>query len=72
MAGDRLVKSVADAQAAGRVSLRFRDGGVDAVIDGSEPSAPLEKPSSEAISTPSRAPRKAREPQQGGQQDLFS
>src|SRR3546814_6990568 len=30
LAGDRLVKSVADAQAAGAVSLHFRDGAVGA------------------------------------------
>src|SRR3546814_11814193 len=33
MAGDRLVKSVADAQAAGAVSLHFRDGAVGATIE---------------------------------------
>jgi exodeoxyribonuclease VII large subunit len=68
MAGDRLVKSVADAQAAVAVSLHFRDGMVDATIGG----APLEKPSGEAISSSSRAPRKLREGQETGQQDLFS
>ncbi|WP_327752531.1 exodeoxyribonuclease VII large subunit [Sphingobium sp. SJ10-10] len=69
MAGDRLVKSVAEAQAAGAVSLHFRDGAVGASIDGD---APLEKPSAEAISTPSRAPRKPREGKGTDQQDLFS
>ena len=69
MAGDRLVKSVAEAQAAGAVSLHFRDGAVGASIEGG---APLEKPSAEAISTPSRAPRKPREGKGTDQQDLFS
>nr|WP_087574704.1 exodeoxyribonuclease VII large subunit [Sphingomonas sp. CDS-1] len=69
MAGDRLVKSVAEAQAAGSVSLHFRDGAVGASIEGG---APLEKPSAEAISTPSRAPRKPREGKGTDQQDLFS
>ncbi|WP_150290190.1 exodeoxyribonuclease VII large subunit [Sphingobium estronivorans] len=69
MTGDRLVKSVAEAQAAGAVSLHFRDGAVDAAIEGA---TPLEKPPAEAISTPSRPPRKPREGQDSGQQDLFS
>src|SRR3546814_3028818 len=46
MAGDRLVKSVADAQAAGAVSLHFRDGAVGATIEGG---TPLEKPPAEEI-----------------------
>ncbi|PNQ00648.1 exodeoxyribonuclease VII large subunit [Sphingobium sp. SA916] len=69
MAGDRLVKSVTEARSAGAVSLHFRDGAVGASIDGG---TPLEKPAAEAISTPSRTPRKAREGQETGQQDLFS
>ncbi|PJG48042.1 exodeoxyribonuclease VII large subunit [Sphingobium sp. LB126] len=69
MAGDRLVRSVADAQAAGAVSLHFRDGAVGATIEGG---TPLEKPPVEAISSPSRPPRKSREGQESGQQDLFS
>jgi len=69
MAGDRLVKSVAQAQAEGVVSLHFRDGAVGASIQGG---TPLEKPSAEAISSPSRTPRKPREGKEIGQQDLFS
>ena len=69
MAGDRLVKSVAQAQAEGLVSLHFRDGAVGASIQGG---TPLEKPSAEAISNPSRTPRKPREGKETGQQDLFS
>ncbi|WP_176592350.1 exodeoxyribonuclease VII large subunit [Sphingobium sp. EM0848] len=69
MAGDRLVKSVVEARAAGAVSLHFRDGAVGAIIEGG---TPLEKPSAEAISTPSRPPRKPREGRESGQQDLFS
>ena len=69
MAGDRLVKSAAQAQAEGLVSLHFRDGAVGASIQGG---TPLEKPSAEAISNPSRTPRKPREGKETGQQDLFS
>ena len=69
MAGDRLVKSVAQAQEEGVVSLHFRDGAVGASIQGG---TPLEKPSAEAISSPSRTPRKPRKGKEIGQQDLFS
>ena len=72
MAGDRLVKSVADARAAGQVALHFADGAVGAAVDGGQGPAPLEKPQPEAISPSSPNPRKAREGQESRQQDLFS
>ncbi len=72
MAGDRLMKTVADARGAGTVSLHFADGAIDATVEGAPPAAPLEKPVGEAISPLSRAPRKSRESEATGQQDLFS
>lgn len=69
MAGDRLVRSVTDAQAAGQVSLHFADGAVAAAID---TAAPLEAAPAPAISAPSRPARKPRDTVEGGQQDLFS
>lgn len=72
MAGDRLVKSVADARATGAVVLHFADGAVGASVDGSQPSIPLEKPQDQAISPLSRPLRKPREGKENGQQDLFS
>lgn len=72
MAGDRLVRTVTDARAAGTVSLHFTDGTVAAAIADSDIAAPLEKPSVKLISNPSRTPRKVREEEGNGQQDLFS
>lgn len=69
MDGDRLVRTTAEARAAGAVTLRFADGQVDARIEGVEMPAPA------PISTPS--PRKPRDKggadKSGpGQPDLFS
>ncbi|ANI77962.1 MULTISPECIES: exodeoxyribonuclease VII large subunit [Sphingobium] len=72
MAGDRLVKTTADARAAGAVSLHFADGAVGAVIEGGSPPTPLEKPPSQAISPSSRPARKPQESGETRQQDLFS
>ncbi len=72
MAGGHLVKSVAGAQAAGRVTLHFQDGDIGAAIDGDEPVSPLENPRPEAISPVARPARKAREGEERRQQDLFS
>lgn len=72
MAGDKLVRTVAEAKAAGMVSLRFQDGSVGATVDGGDVPRPLEKPPAQAISPVSRAPRKPREAGEIGQQDLFS
>ncbi|HEX7874970.1 MAG TPA: exodeoxyribonuclease VII large subunit [Sphingobium sp.] len=72
MAGGALVRSVVDAKRAGAVTLHFADGPVGATIDGGQASPPLEKPRPEAISPVSRGPRKTREGQESGQQDLFS
>lgn len=72
MAGGRLVRSVADARAAGSVALHFDDGAVDATVTSGPPSAALEKPAPAAISSASPGARKAREGQEGRQQDLFS
>ena len=69
MAGDRLIRTVTDAQAAGQVSLHFADGAVAAAIDAA---APLEAAPAPAISAPSRPARKPRDTVEGGQQDLFS
>lgn len=65
MAGDRLVASVADAQAAGAVTIRFRDGSVAAQVGAAAPAVLAEAPP---------APRPARKPRDGapGQQDLFA
>lgn len=68
MAQGRLVQSVAAAQAAGAVTLHFKDGTVNAAIG----DAQLE---SQAPATPSSPPRPARKPREAGdkqQQDLFS
>jgi exodeoxyribonuclease VII large subunit len=72
MAGDRLVKTVADARAAGAVSLHFADGAIAAAIEGGSPPPPLEKPPGQAISASSRPARKAQEGGETRQQDLFS
>ena len=72
MAGDRLVKSVAEAQGAGAVSLHFGDGAVDAIVGtGSTPPA-LEKAPTQAISSSPRPSRKPQEGTENRQQDLFS
>ncbi|WP_030539188.1 exodeoxyribonuclease VII large subunit [Sphingobium sp. DC-2] len=72
MAGGRLVRTVADAEAAGVVSLHFADGAIAATVEGGALPSPLEKPQSQAISP---VPRPSRKPREGGetrQQDLFS
>ncbi|MFZ2996500.1 exodeoxyribonuclease VII large subunit [Sphingobium sp.] len=69
MAQGRLIQSVAAAQAAGAVTLHFRDGTVDAAVGGD--GARLEKLEPQVISAPSRSPRKSRE-DGTMQQDLFS
>jgi exodeoxyribonuclease VII large subunit len=66
-AGGRLVKSVAQAQAAGTVTLRFADGETGAVVGGG-----VEKARPVDISERKPAPRKSRETATAGQQDLFS
>ncbi len=72
MAGDQLVKSVTEAQAAGAVSLHFSDGAVRAEVGpASEPST-LEKAPPQAISHSSRPSRKAQGGEENRQQDLFS
>jgi exodeoxyribonuclease VII large subunit len=70
MAGGRLVQSVAAAQAAGAVTLHFKDGTVDATVG--QGAALLEQPDPAAISSAPRAPRKARSADAPPQQDLFS
>jgi exodeoxyribonuclease VII large subunit len=72
MSGDRLVKTVSDARAAGAVSLHFADGAVAATVEGGSPPPALEKPQSQAISSSSRSSRKAQESGETRQQDLFS
>lgn len=72
MAGDRLVKTAADAQRAGVVDLHFADGSVGATVAGGGAPAPLEKPQNQAISPSSRPPRKPRGGEDASQQDLFS
>jgi exodeoxyribonuclease VII large subunit len=70
MAGDRLVKTTADALAAGNVTLRFADGAVDAVVGGT---GGLEKARAGDISErPRPAARKSAAPLEKRQQDLFS
>ncbi len=70
MAQGHLVQSVAAAQAAGQVTLHFKDGTVEAAI-GNAP--PLEKRPPDAISPPPTRPaRKPREADATPQQDLFS
>lgn len=70
MAGGRLVQSVAAAQAAGAVTLHFKDGTVDATVG--QGAALLEKPDPAAISSTSRQSRKPRSADAPPQQDLFS
>ena len=73
MAGDRLVRTVADALAAGTVALHFADGAVGATVEGGQtPPAPLEKQPPEAISPLSVPSRKSRGASEDRQQDLFS
>ncbi|WP_340265631.1 exodeoxyribonuclease VII large subunit [Sphingobium mellinum] len=72
MAGDRLVKSVADARKTVSVALHFADGAVDATVSSGAPSTALEKPAPGAISSGPSSARKAREGQESRQQDLFS
>jgi exodeoxyribonuclease VII large subunit len=69
MAGGHLIRDTNAARAAGQVTLHFRDGEVDAAVDGAPP---LEKPAPAAISTSSRPPRKLRSEEETRQQDLFS
>lgn len=69
MAQGHLVQSVAAAQAAGQVTLHFKDGTVEAAIGDA---APLEKRPPVAISPASRPARKPREADATPQQDLFS
>lgn len=68
MAQGRLVQSVAAAQAAGAVTLHFKDGTVNAAIG----DAQLESQAPAALSSPPRPARKAREAGDKQQQDLFS
>lgn len=70
MAQGRLVQSVAAAQAAGAVTLHFKDGTVDATVGLA--GATLEKNAPTAISSPPRPARKTREEGGTQQQDLFS
>jgi exodeoxyribonuclease VII large subunit len=70
MAQGRLVQSVAAAQAAGAVTLHFKDGTVDAAVG--HGGAPLEKPDPAAISMAPRPARKPRGADETPQQDLFS
>ena len=72
MAGDRLVRTVDEARAAGTVSLHFDDGAVAATVEGGPPSPALEKAPSQAISPTSRPSRKSQEGGEIRQQDLFS
>lgn len=70
MAGDRLVKSAAEAMAAGAVTLRFADGAVDAAVGAPDG---LEKAPPRDISEPRpKAVRKGAPAGEGRQQDLFS
>ncbi|BBD01276.1 exodeoxyribonuclease VII large subunit [Sphingobium sp. YG1] len=68
MAQGRLVQSVTAAQAAGAVTLHFKDGTVNAAIG----DAQLESQAPAALSSPPRPARKAREAGDKQQQDLFS
>lgn len=68
MAQGRLVQSVAAAQAAGAVTLHFKDGTVGAAIG----DAQLESQAPAVLSSPPRPARKAREAGDKQQQDLFS
>ncbi|MEC3950972.1 exodeoxyribonuclease VII large subunit [Sphingobium sp. HWE2-09] len=70
MAQGRLMQSVAAARAAGKVTLHFRDGTVDAVVG--DAARPVEKGAPGAISAAPRPVRKARETDDMPQQDLFS
>jgi exodeoxyribonuclease VII large subunit len=70
MAGGRLVQSVEAAQAAGAVTLHFKDGTVDATVG--QGAALLEKPDPTATSSTSRQSRKPRSADAPPQQDLFS
>jgi exodeoxyribonuclease VII large subunit len=75
MAGDRLLRTAAEARAAGAFTLTFQDGMLAARVDDGAPdgapAAPLEKVAAPDISSPPRSPRKPR-PEEGRQQDLFS
>jgi exodeoxyribonuclease VII large subunit len=68
MAQGQLVQSVAAAQAAGAVTLHFKDGTVGAAIG----DAQLESQAPTVLSSPPRPARKAREVGDKQQQDLFS
>lgn len=70
MARGQLVQSVAAAQAAGQVTLHFKDGTVDAAVGQSV--APFEQGAPHPISSPPRPARKTREDGEKQQQDLFS
>ncbi|HWV12543.1 MAG TPA: exodeoxyribonuclease VII large subunit [Sphingobium sp.] len=72
MAGDRLIKSVAEAQAAGTMSLHFSDRAIGAEVATGSASPTLEKAPQQAISASSRPSRKAQEGVEDRQQDLFS
>jgi exodeoxyribonuclease VII large subunit len=69
MAQGRLVQSVAAAQAAGQVTLHFKDGTVNAAI-GDAP--PLEPKAALAISSAAKPARKPRDSDEIPQHDLFS
>jgi exodeoxyribonuclease VII large subunit len=69
MAQGRLVQSVAAAQAAGQVTLHFKDGTVNAAI-GDAPA--LEPKAALAISSAAKPVRKARDSDEIPQHDLFS
>jgi len=58
MAGDKLVRSSEEARAAGRVTLKFADGEIDAITQS-------------GVAPPSRAPQRARQPDSKPQSDLF-
>ncbi|MET0370835.1 MAG: exodeoxyribonuclease VII large subunit [Sphingobium sp.] len=70
MAGDRVIKGVTAARAAGSVSLRFADGAVGAHVAGEDEPPALEKAVAVNISAP--APRRPRGRPEPGQPDLFS
>ncbi|MEA3543548.1 MAG: exodeoxyribonuclease VII large subunit [Pseudomonadota bacterium] len=69
MAGDRLVRSVETARAAGQVVLHFQDGTVEAAVG--RPGQALEPPGPAPLSSSPRPTRKPRTPGDV-QQDLFS
>jgi exodeoxyribonuclease VII large subunit len=71
MAGDKLIRSSAEALAAGHVTLKFGDGEVAATTGEGAPSpTPPATPSSSAASPPAQ-PRRKRADAPPGQSDLF-